>query len=51
MEAIHQIINESVSGGFWHFAGYLIMTGAIFTAPIYALASVLESAIKKGAKQ
>ena len=50
MEAIHQIINESVSGGFWHFAGYFIMVGAIFTAPMVALASVVESAIKKGSK-
>jgi len=33
MEEIHQIIIESVSGGFWKFCGYWIMISMIFGIP------------------
>ena len=33
MEEIHQIIIESVSGGFWKFCGYWIMIAMIFGIP------------------
>ena len=33
METIHQIIIESVSGGFWHFVGYWIMIALIMGIP------------------
>jgi len=29
MKTIHQILQESVSGGFWHFCGYWILTSSI----------------------
>lgn len=34
METIHQIIIESVSGGFWKFIGYWIMVFLILSAPV-----------------
>lgn len=43
MEQIHQIIIESVSGGFWRFCGYLIMIVVIFGIP----AKVLMFAINR----
>lgn len=33
METIHQIISESVSGGFWKFCGYWIMVTFILGIP------------------
>ena len=33
METIHQIIIESVSGGFWHFIGYWVMIALILIVP------------------
>ena len=33
METIQQILAESVSGGFWKFIGYLLMTGLILIVP------------------
>jgi len=32
METIHQILIESVSGGFFKFVGYCIMTGLFLSA-------------------
>lgn len=37
METIHQIIIESVSGGFWKFCGYWIMTALILGIPAKVL--------------
>jgi len=34
MELIHEIIKESVSGGFWNFLGYWIMVFVFLQAPI-----------------
>lgn len=34
MEAIQQILAESVSGGVWKFIGYLIILGMIIIAPL-----------------
>lgn len=34
METMHQIIKESVSGGFWNFLGYLIMSIVFLEAPV-----------------
>lgn len=33
METIHQIIIDSVSGGFWRFIGYWILLGMIMAIP------------------
>ncbi len=33
MQELHQIIIESVSGGFWRFCGYWIMIGLILGIP------------------
>ena len=33
METIHEIIKESVSGGFWKFIGYLILIFVILSIP------------------
>lgn len=41
MEVIHDIIRESVSGGFWKFIGYWIMIAVIFGL----IANVLKIAI------
>tara|TARA_R110000796_G_scaffold179592_2_gene296166 strand:+ start:692 stop:844 length:153 start_codon:yes stop_codon:yes gene_type:complete len=46
MEVIHDIIKESVSGGFFKFCGYWIMT-AVIVLPITALANALFRPIKK----
>jgi len=37
MEIIHQIIIESVSGGFWKFCGYWIMVGMMLGIPAQVL--------------
>lgn len=34
MEVFHQIINESVSSGFWKFIGYWIMISVIMYIPV-----------------
>ena len=33
METLHQILIESVSGGFWKFIGYWILIGTIIGIP------------------
>jgi len=33
METLHQILIESVSGGFWKFIGYWILLGMIIGIP------------------
>ena len=33
METIHQILIESVNGGFWKFIGYWIIIGMVFGIP------------------
>jgi len=37
MEIIHEIIRESVSGGFMKFCGYVIMVGLILGLPSQAI--------------
>ena len=37
METIHQIIVESVSGGFWNFIGYWIMISLLLGIPAKVL--------------
>lgn len=43
METIHEIIRESVSGGFWTFIGYWIMIALILGIP----ASIIKYAINR----
>lgn len=47
LETIHEIIKESVSNGFWNFAGYWIMIGLIFGIPAKVIISIAEIIILK----
>ena len=38
METLHQIINESVSGGLWRFLGYYLMIALILGIPARLIA-------------
>lgn len=42
METIHEILKESVSGGFWKFIGYWIMVALILLAPIKLFAFIVN---------
>jgi hypothetical protein len=46
METIHEIIKESVSGGFWKFCGYWIMVYLVFGIPAWAAAQLANSLFK-----
>ncbi len=37
METLHEIIKDSVSGGFFQFVGYLIVLSMLFIAPLKIL--------------
>ena len=46
METIHQIIVESVSGGFWKFIGYLIMVALILGIPAKVIAFAINRPLR-----
>jgi hypothetical protein len=46
MEQIHQIISESVSGGFWKFCGYWIMIVVIFGIPAKVIMFIINRPLR-----
>jgi Na+/serine symporter len=46
MEIIHQIIVESVSGGFWKFIGYWIMVALLLGIPAKVLIFVINRPLR-----
>jgi Na+/serine symporter len=46
METIHEIIKESVSGGFWKFVGYWIMITVILAIPAKLIAFAINSPLR-----
>ena len=46
MNEIHDIISESVSGGFWKFIGYWIMVAMILTIPAKLIAFIINRPLR-----
>lgn len=46
MEVIHEIIAESVSGGFWKFIGYWTMIGVIFGIPAQVICFAINRPLR-----
>ena len=46
METIHQIIIESVSGGFWHFIGYWIIIFLFIGIPAKLIAFAINRPLR-----
>ena len=47
MEIIHQILQESVNGGFWKFVGYWILISLILGIPAKVLIHLIENVFNK----
>ena len=46
METIHEIIKESVSGGFWKFVGYWIMIAVMLSIPAKVVAFAINRSLR-----
>jgi len=46
METIHQILQESVSGGFWKFMGYWIIISFVLGLPIKLITFVINRPLR-----
>lgn len=46
METIHEIIIESVSGGFWKFVGYWLFVGLLVGVPAQLLSFAINRPLR-----